>query len=116
MGIILDTSTLVSAERRRHGVREIFAQIRENHGEISVGLSAVTVVELAHGIERAKVDVHRERRQAFLDDLIAGLNRLPGYGRNRRTCRKDIRSASRPRNRNTFRRSANRSDCATLRL
>jgi predicted nucleic acid-binding protein len=59
MGVIVDTSTLVTAERRKHSVREIFAQLRDVYGEAGAGLSAVTVVELAHGIERAQLEVHR---------------------------------------------------------
>ena len=77
MGLILDTSTLVTAERRGHNARDIFAQVRAAHGEVEIGLSAVTLVELAHGIERAKVDAQRQRRQAFLHDLIADMTIHP---------------------------------------
>ncbi len=77
MGVIADTSTLVSAERRKHSVSEIFAQLRGSHGEAVAGLSAVTLVELAHGVERAKLDAHRARSQAFLDDLIADVKIYP---------------------------------------
>jgi predicted nucleic acid-binding protein len=77
VGLILDTSTLVTAERRGHNVRDIFAQLRAAHGEVETGLAAVTLVELAHGIERAKLDTQRQRRQAFLDDLIADMTIHP---------------------------------------
>jgi predicted nucleic acid-binding protein len=77
MGVIVDTSTLVTGERRKHSVREIFAQIREVYGEAGVGLSAITLVELAHGIERAKLDIHRDQRRAFLDDLISDIRIFP---------------------------------------
>ena len=77
MGVIIDTSTLVTAERRKHSAGEIFAQLREAHGETTAGLSAVTLMELAHGIERAKLDAHRARSQAFLDDLIADIKVYP---------------------------------------
>jgi predicted nucleic acid-binding protein len=33
----------------------------------------VTVFELAHGIERAKLQIHREFREAFLNDLLADI-------------------------------------------
>ena len=69
MGVILDTSTLVTAERRGHSVRQIFTQLHAAYGEAEPSLSVVTLVELAHGIERAKLDAQRQRRQAFLDDL-----------------------------------------------
>jgi tRNA(fMet)-specific endonuclease VapC len=77
MGVIIDTSTLVTAERRKHNVGEIFTQLREAFGEAEAGLSAVTLVELAHGIERAELDAHRVRRQAFLDDLISDIEIFP---------------------------------------
>jgi predicted nucleic acid-binding protein len=77
MGLILDTSTLVTAERQGQSVRQIFAQLRAAHGEQEPGLSAVTIIELAHGIERAKLDTHRQRRQVFLDDLIADMTIYP---------------------------------------
>jgi tRNA(fMet)-specific endonuclease VapC len=37
----------------------------------------VTVVELAHGVERAKLEIHRQRGQAFLDDLLADITIYP---------------------------------------
>lgn len=77
MGVIVDTSTLVTAERAKRSVREVFIQLRDAHGEAAAGLSVVTLTELAHGIERAKVEAQRKRRQAFLDDLIADIRVYP---------------------------------------
>ena len=48
-------------------------QLRDAHGEAAAGLSVLTLTELAHGIERAKVEAHCKHRQAFLDDLIADI-------------------------------------------
>lgn len=71
MGLILDTSAVVTAERRGHSVPRILAQIRETWGETEVGLSAVTIVELTHGIQRAKLEAQRQQRQAFVEELMA---------------------------------------------
>ena len=46
-------------------------------GEVTAGLSVVTVAELAHGVERAKQDAHRLYRQNFLDDLLADIKVYP---------------------------------------
>jgi predicted nucleic acid-binding protein len=73
MGLILDTSTLVRAERRGHSVPEILEQVRNSWGEAEVGLSAVTIVELTHGIQRAKLEVQRQRRQVFVQELRAAM-------------------------------------------
>jgi predicted nucleic acid-binding protein len=77
MGVIVDTSTLVTAERRKRNVCEIFRQLRETFGDAEAGLSVVTLVELAHGIERAELDAQRIQRQAFLDDLISDIEIYP---------------------------------------
>ena len=77
MGLILDTSVLVTAERNGRSVRQIFAQVLAAQGEQDPGLAAITLLELEHGIERAKLDSHRKRRQSFLDDLLADIPVYP---------------------------------------
>ena len=69
MGLILDSSVIVSGERRGHSARQILEQIQSAHGETDMGLSVVTIVELTHGIQRARDDERRRRRQAFVDEL-----------------------------------------------
>lgn len=56
MGLILDSSVVISAERRGHTVRQILEQIQTTHGEIDIGLSVVTIAELMHRAYRAKTD------------------------------------------------------------
>ena len=70
MGLILDSSVVIAGERRGHTVRQILEQLPAAHGEIEMGLSMVSIVELIHGIQRAKDDQRRTRRQAFVDELI----------------------------------------------
>ena len=50
MGLILDSSVVIAGERRGHTVRQILEQLQAAHGEIEMGLSVVTIVELVHGI------------------------------------------------------------------
>jgi tRNA(fMet)-specific endonuclease VapC len=70
LGLILDSSVVISAERRGHTMRQILEQFKAAYGEIEIGLSVVTIVELTHGIQRAKEEGQRQRRQAFVDELI----------------------------------------------
>ena len=77
MGLILDTSVIVQAERRGKSVAEILAQIREAYGETEVGVSVVTIAELTHGVERSKLEAQRQRSQAFVDDVLAALTVYP---------------------------------------
>ena len=70
MGLILDSSVVIAGERQGHTVRQILEHFKTGYGEIEIGLSVVTVVELTHGIQRAKLEERRQRRQAFVDELI----------------------------------------------
>ena len=69
MGLILDSSVVIAAERRSHTVRQILEQIQASCGETDVGLSVVTIAELMHGVYRARTDADKQRRQAFIERL-----------------------------------------------
>ncbi len=71
MGLILDSSVVIAAERRGHTVRQILEQIRASYGEIDIGFSVITVAELIHGAYRAKADSDRLRRLSFVDRLCS---------------------------------------------
>ncbi len=70
MGTILDSSILIAAERGGESVPQILHRVRSKLGDDLAGLSAVTVVELSHGIYRAKSDGDRERRRLFTGELL----------------------------------------------
>jgi predicted nucleic acid-binding protein len=61
MGLILDSSILIAGERGDESVRTILKRVQTTQGETEAARSAVTVVELTHGIYRAQNDTHRER-------------------------------------------------------
>jgi predicted nucleic acid-binding protein len=70
VGLILDSSVVIAGERRGHTIRQILEQFRSDYGETEIGLSVVTIVELIHGVQRAGTEERRQRRQAFVDELI----------------------------------------------
>ena len=53
MGLILDSSVLIAAERQGKNARNVLAAIAADIGETEAGISAVTLIELAHGAARA---------------------------------------------------------------
>ncbi len=73
MGLILDTSILIESERRNEGVEDILRSVRGAHGEIDVALSAISAVELTHGIYRARTDADRDRRRVFVEGVFHDL-------------------------------------------
>ncbi len=69
VGIILDSSIIIAAERRGHTVREILEQVKAAQGEIEIGLSVVTIAELVHGAYRTKTQAQQQRRLEFIERL-----------------------------------------------
>ena len=69
MGIILDSSVIISAERKGHSVGQILEQVRASQGEIEIGVSVVTVAELVHGAYRAKTPEQQQARLAFIERM-----------------------------------------------
>jgi len=54
VGIVLACSVVIAAERRGRTAREILEQVNAAHGEVEIGLSAVTIAELTHGAYRTR--------------------------------------------------------------
>lgn len=69
MGVVLDSTVLISGERRGQSVAQILKSLRIALGEVDVAISVITIVELTHGIYRAKSDSDRERRRTFAQEL-----------------------------------------------
>ena len=66
MGLIFDSSVLIGAERRGETIRQLLKQVIGLTGDQETALSAVALVELAHGIHRANTPAIRARREAFV--------------------------------------------------
>jgi tRNA(fMet)-specific endonuclease VapC len=73
LGVILDSSVVIEAERQRLDVARFLKHISERIGEREVALCAISVAELAHGVHRADTKERRQTRRAFLDDLKAAI-------------------------------------------
>ncbi len=71
LGVVLDSSVLIAAERRKLTAAQAVESVQKIIGEVPVVLSALTVAEVGHGIYRANTAEIRERRRLFLDELKA---------------------------------------------
>ena len=69
LGLVLDSSVLIAAERRQRTAAEAIESVLKIAGEVPVAISAVTVAEIGHGIYRANTPEIQRYRRAFLDDL-----------------------------------------------
>ena len=62
MGLILDSSVLITAEREGQNARRMLAAISGKAGNTDIAISVVTVFELAHGAARADTLQRKEKR------------------------------------------------------
>jgi predicted nucleic acid-binding protein len=77
MGLILDSSVIIAAERRGETAEQLIERILRATGDQDAALSAVGLTELVHGIYRASTPEIRLRREAFLNELLAVLTVYP---------------------------------------
>jgi len=77
VGIVLDSSVIIAAERRGHTVREILEQLKAVQGDVEIGISVVTVAELVHGAYRTRTEAQRERRLEFIERLASDVPVYP---------------------------------------
>lgn len=77
MGLILDSSVVIDAERCDETVARLIERIIGLTKDQEAALSAVGLTELVHGIYRASTPSIRTRREAFLEELLADLTVYP---------------------------------------
>jgi predicted nucleic acid-binding protein len=71
LGLVLDSSVLVAAERGKLTTPETIRKIRASAGDVTIVICSLTVAELAHGIYRADTPQRARMRRQFLDELKA---------------------------------------------
>ena len=77
MGLILDSSVVIAAERRGDTVEQLIEKIINVTGDQEAALSAIGLTELIHGLYRATTPSIRARRESFLNDLTTTLAVYP---------------------------------------
>lgn len=77
MGVILDSSVVIGAERAGHSPAQLIRQVLQQIGDGPAALSAIGYAEVAHGIYRAQSEPQRIARKAFVDGLLAHLPVYP---------------------------------------
>ena len=81
MGLVLDTSIIVAAER---GKFDLAGFLDAKAAGMPIHVSAITASELLHGVHRAE-GARRKRRENFVEDVLDGVMILPFDGMVART-------------------------------
>ncbi len=71
MGTLIDSSVLIAAERLD------LDDALHADAEEPVGIASITASELLHGVHRAATTAQRQRRDAFVEQLLAALPVFP---------------------------------------
>jgi predicted nucleic acid-binding protein len=77
MGLILDSSVVIAAERRGENVTQMLKQIVAATGDQRAVLSSIGLTELVHGIYRAQSAAALSRRDAFIRELLSVVEVYP---------------------------------------
>ena len=71
MGLVLDSSVLVFAERQDLSLSVLLDRLQKQHSVTEIVLSAISVVELEHGIYRAQSPQQAAKRSRYLEAVFA---------------------------------------------
>jgi hypothetical protein len=66
LGLVLDSSSVIGAERMKQPVTGFIESILASYGPVDLSLPPVTVAELVHGIFRAKTPEASKRRHTYI--------------------------------------------------
>jgi predicted nucleic acid-binding protein len=73
VGLILDSSVAVAAQRRGDTIQAFLQRVIETAGDQGAALSPVSVVELVHGIHHADTAERRARRELDAEQQSRGI-------------------------------------------
>jgi predicted nucleic acid-binding protein len=77
MGLVLDSSVVIAAERRGENVTQMLKHITASTGDQLAVLSSVGLTELVHSIYRANTPDVRTRRDLFIRELLEDVKVYP---------------------------------------
>lgn len=77
VGLIVDSSALIDAERKGEAILVALERMSRVCGDAELALSVVSVAELTHGVYRARTEADRQKRSNYLDGLCHSLPVFP---------------------------------------
>ena len=77
MGLVLDSSVLIQAERVELPVSALLELLRKQHSVTEIVISAISVVEMEHGIDRANSPRQTAKRRNYVDTIFQAIPTEP---------------------------------------
>jgi tRNA(fMet)-specific endonuclease VapC len=77
VGLTLDSSVVIAAERRGDTPYQLLDQLASVAGNQQTTISAIALTEIVHAVYRTSDTLRKARRETFIQDLLADLAVLP---------------------------------------
>jgi tRNA(fMet)-specific endonuclease VapC len=77
MGLLIDSTVFIHAERARQAPIELLGDLHDRFGDQELALSVMTAGELIHGCWHASDERRRSRREEFVESILAAVPATP---------------------------------------
>jgi len=77
VGLLIDSTVLIHAERRRQSPEQLIGDLLDRFGDVELALSVMSAGELFHGCHRAEDDARGARRVEFVESILAVVPAVP---------------------------------------
>jgi tRNA(fMet)-specific endonuclease VapC len=77
VGLLIDSTVVIHAERHRRSPAGLIAALMERWGDAQLGMSVMSAAELLHGCWRAGMPARRAARQEFVEAMLAAIPVIP---------------------------------------
>ncbi len=77
MGLLIDSTVFIGAERRSRSPSGLIADLLDRFGRTELAISVVSAGELFHGCWRADSPARRARREEFVEAILAAVPAVP---------------------------------------
>lgn len=77
MGLLIDSTVVIHAERRGLTPAQLIDELQERYGDTVLAVSVMSAAELFHGCRRADTPARRARREEFVEALLSAVPVIP---------------------------------------
>lgn len=77
MGLLIDSTVFIHAERQRQTPAELVTELMDHWGDAELGISVMSAGELFHGCWRADTPSRRASREEFVETLLGAIPVVP---------------------------------------
>lgn len=77
MGLLIDSTVFIAAERRKQTPEQLISSVAEEFGDVELAISVMSAGELFHGCWRADSPSRRASREEFVEAVLSVLPVAP---------------------------------------